>query len=299
MKGSKYKSYNQKRSHQPQNNPSHGHSHNFGGDFFNFGNDFGFDFGIKDDFDDPFDNVFGGFGGGFDFPRIGDIHKQMMDRFNSHLSHFSNPRLSNAPHNSNSLEDDGFIPRDRQSPNQNRQSDFSPQMQRGVFSLQGIGPGKMITKTFCSKIDYSSGQPHEEKYQSQSISQVNKDGHRISERQEAYKNSRTGEQKAAHQRLLDDRGVKQIRKRNTLNGEQEEHNIFKGMQEDELGAFEESYKNYREKSGFQENYKYLYGNGRRRGNDREIGDGRGEMPYMRGRARRPGGNMMALPEGKK
>ena len=126
------------------------------------------------------------------------------------------------------------------------------------MSIQGMGPGTgtVISKSYCSKIDYRDGQPHQECYQSQSINQI-KDGHKISEKQEAYKNSRTGVQKAAHQRILDDKGTKQIRQRNVNTGVQEEHNIFKGMREDELDNFNETYNDYRNKVGFQNNYKYL------------------------------------------
>ena len=102
------------------------------------------------------------------------------------------------------------------------------------------GNGTVITKTFCSRIDYTDGEPHEECYQSQSINQI-KDGHKLSEKQEAYKNSKTGVQKAAHQRILDDKGTKQIRKRNIKTGDQEEHNIYKWIKEEELDKFNESY----------------------------------------------------------
>ena len=63
-------------------------------------------------------------------------------------------------------------------------------------------------------------------------------------KQEAYKNSKTGVQKAAHQRILDDKGTKQIRKRNIKTGEQEEHNIFKGIKGEELDQFNESYNDF-------------------------------------------------------
>ena len=132
--------------------------------------------------------------------------------------------------------------------------------QRGMFiSMHGMGggPGTMISKTYMSKMDYSGGQPREESYQSQSIKQIGEDGHNISERQEAYKNSMTGMQKAAHQRLFDDRGMKLIKERNVNTGEQSQHNILKGLQENEVDTFNQQYNDYREKVHFQDNYKYL------------------------------------------
>ena len=131
---------------------------------------------------------------------------------------------------------------------------------RGLFfniQSNGSSPGTMISKTYVSKVDLSGGQPKEESYQSQAIKQFGEGGHSISERQEAYKNSMTGIQKAAHQRLLDDRGTKLIKQRNVNTGEQSEHNILKGLTENDVSGFNKQYNDYREKVHFQDNYKYL------------------------------------------
>ena len=199
-----------------------------------------FGFGIHDDFEDPFEGMMGGFG----FPNLGQIHQRLFGNIEREFGHMGQLDSGNEHHHFN---------------NQN-----SNALQRGganhfqsFFSMQGAGPGTVITKSYSSKIDYRDGQPHQECYQSQSINQIGSDGHKISEKQEAYKNSRTGVQKAAHQRILDDKGMKQIRQRNVNTGEQEEHNIFKGMREEELNNFNQNYNDYRNKIGFQKNYKYL------------------------------------------
>ena len=199
-----------------------------------------FGFGIHDDFEDPFEGMMGGFG----FPNLGQIHQRLFGNIEREFGHMGQLDSGNEHHHFN---------------NQN-----SNALQRGganhfqsFFSMQGAGPGPVITKSYSSKIDYRDGRPHQESYQSQSINQIGRDGHKISERQEAYKNSRTGVQKAAHQRVLDDKGMKQIRQRNINTGEQEEHNIFKGIREDELNDFNKNYNDYRNKIGFQKNYKYL------------------------------------------
>ena len=74
------------------------------------------------------------------------------------------------------------------------------------------------------KIDYSFGQPVKQSYQSRAINKLVMMVKNFWE-QEDYKNS-NGIQKATHQRILDDRGVKLIKQRNKNTGEQEEHNIF-------------------------------------------------------------------------
>lgn len=133
---------------------------------------------------------------------------------------------------------------------------------QGMIAMGGAGNGTMISKTYCSKTDYSGGKPHQESYQSQAIKQLGQDGHTISERQEAYKNSATGVQKAAFQKLLDDRGLKQIKERNINTGFQDQRNVYRGINEAGLNAFNQQYNDYRQKVNFQDNYKYLNSLGR-------------------------------------
>ena len=196
-----------------------------------------FGFGIHDDFEDPFEGMMGGFG----FPNIGQIHQRLFGNIEREFNHMGQLDSGNDRHHFNNQNNNGL-----QRGGANHFQSF--------FSMQGAGPGTVITKSYSSKIDYRDGRPHQESYQSQSINQIGRDGHKISERQEAYKNSRTGVQKAAHQRVLDDKGMKQIRQRNINTGEQEEHNIFKGIREDELNDFNKNYNDYRNKIGFQKNY---------------------------------------------
>ena len=213
-------------------------------DPFGMDDDDDFGFGIHDDFDDPFEGLMGGFG----FPNINQLHQRLFGNIGREFDPFGQRQLG---------------PSESHENNQNINPHNFGGIQRGgsnnfhsFFSMQG-SPGTVITKSYSSKIDYRDGRPHQECYQSQSINQIGKDGHKISEKQEAYKNSRTGVQKAAHQRILDDKGLKQIRQRNINTGVQEEHNILKGMREEELNDFNKNYNDYRNKIGFQKNYKYL------------------------------------------
>ena len=232
--------------HQNQPNPNpqsnQGGRQGFNDPFFNFG-DTGFNMDIREDFEDPFEHI-GNRMGGFGFPNIANIEHQMLGQFQNEMQNMQelSQGMNNDHNNQMQLRNDG-----------NGQ-------QRGMFVHMGGnmgGPGTMISKTYMSKIDYSSGQPKEESYQSQAIKQFGEGGHNISERQEAYKNTYTGVQKAAHQRLLDDRGTKMIKQRNINTGEQSQHNILKGLQENEVDSFNQQYNDYREKVHFQDNYKYL------------------------------------------
>lgn len=251
-------------------------------DPFRMEDDFGF--GIHDDFDDPFEGMMGGFG----FPNLNQIHQRLFGNIEKQFQGM------------------GFLGNGNEEGNLRQNRRGTGPLQRagtnnfqGFFSMQGTGPGTVISKSYCSRVDYRDGQPHQECYQSQSINQIGQDGHKISEKQEAYKNSRTGVQKAAHQRILDDKGMKQIRQRNINTGTQEEHNIFKGMKEDELDNFNQNYNDYRNKIGFQKNYKYLnamnpykrgksqnyLGNGNPRRNPYgqlpQLGDGNDYRPNMK------------------
>ena len=227
---------------QAQNQPNQMPS-GFNDPFFNFGND-AFKMDIKEDFDDPFSGM-GNRIGGFGFPDIASIERQMLGQFQNEMQQMHQLGDGNQQNDDN---------------NHQLTTGGPGQDQRGLFiNMQsgGSAPGTMISKTYVSKIDLSSGQPKEESYQSQAIKQFGEGGHSISERQEAYKNSMTGVQKAAHQRLLDDRGTKLIKQRNVNTGEQSEHNILKGLTENDVSGFNKQYNDYREKVHFQDNYKYL------------------------------------------
>lgn len=126
-------------------------------------------------------------------------------------------------------------------------------------------PGTFISKSYVTKVKYNeNGQPESETYQTQSIRQTDKDGKRIQEKQRAYQNTRTGEQKAAHERLLNDKGHKIVKERNRITGEEYEHNHFKGINEEELDKFNNEYSDYRQKVNFENNYKLLNEFGSRR-----------------------------------
>ena len=255
-------------------NMNNRHNYNNYNDPFQMDNDDDFGFGIHDDFDDPFEHMMGGFG----FPSLGQIHQRLFGNLER--------AFSLGGHIGDGNEEEGIGGRQNQAMGGGLQKAKTNNFQ-GFFSMQGVGPGTVISKSYCSKVDYRDGQPHQECYQSQSINQIGQDGHKISEKQEAYKNSRTGVQKAAHQRLLDDRGMKQIRQRNINTGAQEEHNIFKGMREDDLDNFNQNYNDYRNKIGFQKNYKYLNALNPKRGKSQNyLGNGnqrrnpRGNLPQL-------------------
>lgn len=90
----------------------------------------------------------------------------------------------------------------------------------------------MITKSYVSKVKYDqNGQPHKETYQTQSIKQTDREGRSIQEKQQAYQNTKSGLQKAAHERLLDEKGLKVVKARNMQSGEEYEHNLYRGMNE--------------------------------------------------------------------
>ena len=93
-------------------------------------------------------------------------------------------------------------------------------------------PGTFISKSYVSSVKYDgTGRPHQEVYQSQSIKQTDKNGKKIQESQKAYQNSSTGVQKAAHERVLNDKGHKYVKERNVNTGDDMEHNIYKGINE--------------------------------------------------------------------
>ena len=187
-------------------------------------------------------NQLGFMNSGFHMPNIDEFSDDDMDMsnpFDSMMQQMNFPNFSN--HFSNFFNDEGF---DR--------------IEHKMMSTGDHGKGTVISKSYVSQTRYNKdGKPERETYQTQSINQLGEDGHRIQEKQEAYKNSLSGIEKAAHQRIFDNKGHKYIKERNRKTGEHKEHNLYKGMNEEEINDFNNQYNDYREKVGFQKNYELL------------------------------------------
>ena len=115
----------------PNRNPRE-HNRNRSPDFFNFNN---FNMDIREDFDDPFDN----FMHGFNFPNFSQLHNQIFGNFQNafnNMLQIGNGKNENHKDNNN--------------------NNFN-----AMFNMQGC-PGTMISKSYCSKIDYRDGKPHQE-----------------------------------------------------------------------------------------------------------------------------------------
>lgn len=75
------------------------------------------------------------------------------------------------------------------------------------------GPGTFVSKSYVSTVKYDKdGKPQKEVFQSQAVSQMDESGKRLTEKQQAYKNSLTGLEKASHERKIDDKGIISIKK---------------------------------------------------------------------------------------
>ena len=113
--------------------------------------------------------------------------------------------------------------------------------------------------TFYSKVFYRSSynnmnkEPQEESYQSQTIRQYTKDGHKISETKENYKNS-DGVIKSAFQRNLDDKTARFIKEKNLKTGKNNQKKIAKGIEENELKDFNKTFNEFSRKCGFRKNW---------------------------------------------
>ena len=106
----------------------------------------------------------------------------------------------------------------------------------------------IITKSTYTKIEYENGKPiNEEHYQAESVNHKDKKGHNIAEKKEKYKNEKAGIEKISHQRLMDGKGTKVIKKINLKSGDKEEHNIYKGIKEKNVKDFNKKYNTLKEK----------------------------------------------------
>ena len=139
----------------------------------------------------------------------------------------------------------------------------------------------IITKSTYTKIEYENGKPiNEELYQSESVKLKDKKGHNIKEKKEKYKNIKTGIEKVSHQKLLDGKGTKTIKKINLNNGDKEEHNIYKGIKLNNAKYFNKKYNSFKEKVKLDDMFQKVNLLGNKRENDKNegkvllLGDGR-------------------------
>ena len=141
----------------------------------------------------------------------------------------------------------------------------------------------IITKSKYTKIEYENGKPiNEELYQSESVKHKDKKGHNITEKKEKYKNVKTGIEKVSHQKLLDGKGTKTIKKINLNNGDKEEHNIYNGIKENNVKDFNKKYNSFKEKVKLDEMFQKVKLLGNKTINDKYegkfllLGDGKGQ-----------------------
>ena len=139
----------------------------------------------------------------------------------------------------------------------------------------------IITKSTYTKIEYENGKPiNEELYQSESVKHKDKKGHNIAEKKEKYKNKKTGIEKVSHQKLLDGKGTKIIKKINLNNGNREEHNIYKGIKENNVKDFNKKYNRFKEKVKLDDMFQKVKLLGNKRNKDEKdrkillLGDGK-------------------------
>jgi hypothetical protein len=118
------------------------------------------------------------------------------------------------------------------------------------MSSGNTGSGKMVCRsyTYNTTID-SNGNKHVEKKFTNQAQARNKHGDLIREKQEMYKNSKTGEKRIGKERTLNDQGRKMVRKQTGSDGEQV-LNFYNGFEEDQAEKFNEVWENRARDIGF-------------------------------------------------
>jgi hypothetical protein len=79
--------------------------------------------------------------------------------------------------------------------------------------------------------DGSGNAPHKEFYENKTAGLIGVAGHKLEESQSSYQNSTSGQYKAAHQRILDDQGVRLINEKNFKTGVEVEDTVYNGIDE--------------------------------------------------------------------
>ena len=105
------------------------------------------------------------------------------------------------------------------------------------FSIKNIGGIKHSKASFSNIIN----DKNEEKFFTENVKKMDKEGKIFEEKQEMYKNSITGVKKNAISKKYDDKEIKVIYKKNIFTGDTETHNILKNVKEDEVDKFQKNF----------------------------------------------------------
>lgn len=118
------------------------------------------------------------------------------------------------------------------------------------MSGENTGSDNIVCRsyTYNTSID-SNGNNHVEKKFTNQAQARNKHGDLIREKQEMYKNSKTGERRIGKERTLNDQGRKMVRKQTGSDGEQV-FNYYNGFEEDQAEKFNEVWENRARDIGF-------------------------------------------------
>merc|ERR1719456_226167 len=106
-----------------------------------------------------------------------------------------------------------------------------------MMMQMGGGQGGFSSQTMCfSSTTGADGQVHTERFSS---STVGDNARGIRETQQAYANSASGMDKMSMERQIHDQGRKVVKERNRQSGEERQTDMFRGITEDQAGAFDE------------------------------------------------------------
>jgi len=126
------------------------------------------------------------------------------------------------------------------------------------------GTGKFMSQKFVSSTKIGAdGRPVNESYQTNTHGVYGgRKKPEILERKQAYQNSGTGYQKAAHERMYQGKGRKVIYEKDRNSGSQNSHNIYRGVSEDEAQIFDREWEQAANQYGLNSGMESLpYGSG--------------------------------------
>ena len=143
------------------------------------------------------------------------------------------------------------------------------------FTINSNSPNSScFSRSFVSKSTYDgTGEPKKEVFQQETYSKVDEKGKKIKESKAAYENTYKGIQKAAHEKVIDEKGHRIVKEKNLNTGDDLEEVYYKGINQDDLENFNKEYIEFKDKVKFDKYKKMLVDEeDERRGNKRNIGN---------------------------
>jgi hypothetical protein len=122
---------------------------------------------------------------------------------------------------------------------------------KDLYKLGSLGnncrENSYISRSFVNTTSNGSDQPTKEYYNVESYLTTDENGKKIGESKTSYENTAKGIRKASHQKLLGERGYREVHEKEINKDESNVRRIYNNLTDQELESFEKEFNDHKQK----------------------------------------------------